>query len=116
MAIVVATLGATSIVGLAGLVSQTGFDSEAAVEAMKAGSSMEHETSSLSAGVVSRERVCARAVDEPIPSARKITKALGNSFGQTINGETPSPSLVSKLFLLLKGEGSTAKRPSHLSV
>ncbi len=56
---------------------------------------MEQETSSLSAGVESRERVCARAVDEPIPSARQITKALGNSFGQTISGEIPSPSLIS---------------------
>jgi len=72
------------MVGFAGLVSQTGFDSEAAVEAIKAGSSIEQETASLSAGVVSRERVCARTVDEPIPSAREITKALGNSFGQTI--------------------------------
>ena len=76
---------------------------------------MEHETPSLSAGVVSRERVCARAVDEPIPSARQMTKALGNSFGQNINGEVPSPSLVSNLFLLLKGEGSTAESRRHLS-
>src|SRR4030095_16029579 len=106
MTIVAGILGATSIVGFAGLVSQTGFDSEAAVEAMNAGSSIEHETPSLSAGVLSRERVCARAVDEPIPSARQMTKARGNSFWQTINGEIPSPSLVSTFFYYLKVRGA----------
>jgi hypothetical protein len=49
-----AILGATSMVGLAGFASQTGFDSLAAVEAMNAGSSMEHETSFVSAGVDTR--------------------------------------------------------------
>jgi len=52
LAVVEPILGATLMTGFAGLVSQAGFASDAAVEAMNAGSSIEHEMSLGSAGVV----------------------------------------------------------------
>jgi hypothetical protein len=68
-------LGATSIVGFAVLIPETGFDSLIAVEAMNAGSSIEQETSLFSAGVVTRSLVWAIAAFDRIPTVATANKA-----------------------------------------
>ena len=79
-----------SITGF-GLATQVDLVSAAEVDARSAGSSIEQETS-LDSDWTIRWRVWANAVEVLIPRARKAIKALTNSFGQTINGEVPSPS------------------------
>ena len=108
-------LGARSIVGFAGLGTETGFDSATASVFMSAGSSGEHETSFVVSAVdESRGLVCAKATEVQIPSTKKATRVRGNNFFNAIGGEVPSSFRDLLTFLCFEVKGASRKQ-RHLS-